>query len=184
MTRRYDAAYREHLKLGDDEVVLSVLRAEDRDLLKEGFERTSPLTRYRRFFMPKRALGERELRFLTEIDGENHLALAVGRRTSEGHVEGVAVARFVRLPEDPRAAEPAILVIDAWQGRGLGRALLVRLVAAARERDIHAFACTVVAGNAPMLHLLNEYPGARFRAEGGEIRVLLDLDAPAMPVAA
>jgi len=182
--RRFDRRYTEQLACGGRTVYLHTLRPSDRAALLAAFERTSPQTRYRRFFAPKSALSEREVRFLTEVDGERHVALGAAWMNPQGQFEGLAVARFVRLPDDPSTAEPAIVVIDAWQGRGLGRALLERLVAAARERGIDRFACSVVAGNGPMLRLLREYPGARFRAEDGVIHVTLDLEATAASIAA
>jgi len=46
--------------------------------------------------------------------------------------------------------EFAIVVADAWQGRGLGRALLERLIAA-RERGYARMVGSVLAMNATML---------------------------------
>ncbi len=51
-------------------------------------------------------------------------------------------------------AELALVVADRVQGRGLGFALLGRLVAAARRRDIRVLRGTVMAENRPMLRLL------------------------------
>ena len=49
------------------------------------------------------------------------------------------MGRFVRDPQRPDTAEFAIVVGDAYQRRGLGRTLSVRLVAEARERGILHF---------------------------------------------
>jgi GNAT superfamily N-acetyltransferase len=50
--------------------------------------------------------------------------------------EGVGVARYVRAGADPEVAEVAVTVVDDWQGRGLGRALLERLAARARREGV------------------------------------------------
>ena len=97
-----------------------------------GLQALSPLSRYRRFLAPKPRLSPSELRYLTEVDGRDHVALvAVAPRTPPTAWSGVG--RFVRLAEAPDTAEFAIVVADDWQGRGLGRALAERLAAAARR---------------------------------------------------
>ena len=56
--------------------------------------------------------------------------------------EGVGVARYVRLDEDPEEAEFAIAIADDWQGRGLGRVLLGELVDAARADGLRRLRST------------------------------------------
>ena len=57
--------------------------------------------------------------------------------------EGVGVARYVRT--GPDVAEPAIVVVDGWQGRGVGSRLLDALVKRAREEGIRRFQAPVSA---------------------------------------
>ena len=57
-------------------------------------------------------------------------------RQPDGTDEGIGVARFIRSKTDPGAAEAAVAVIDDWQKKGVGTLLLLRLAAAAREREI------------------------------------------------
>ena len=38
--------------------------------------------------------------------------------------EGVGSARFVRLADQPDTAEPAVTIVDAYQGKGLGARML------------------------------------------------------------
>ena len=68
--------------------------------------------------------------------------------------EGVGVARFIRSTTDPTAAEAAVAVVDNWQGRGLGTALLKALAARGREEGVERFTASVLAGNSPMLELV------------------------------
>ena len=134
-----------------DRVLIRQIRREDKDVLLDGFERLSPESRYRRFFSPTNELGGREVRYLTEVDHRTHEAL-VAIDPSSG--EGLGVARFIRSPIDRRAAEVAVAVVDSWQGRGLGTALLAGLSARAREECVERFTASVLANNSPMLELL------------------------------
>ena len=62
--------------------------------------------------------------------------------------EVIGVARYDRFPGDPATAEFAILVEDAWQGVGVGRQLLVELMALAAERGVRVLTATVQPDNA------------------------------------
>jgi GNAT superfamily N-acetyltransferase len=156
---------------------LRILRPEDAPLLAEGFEKLSPESRYRRFHGIRGKLSAGELRYLTEIDGENHFALgALDARTGEG----LAVARFIRSSADPRVAEPAITVIDSAQKKGLGSLLFRRLAAAARERGVEWLRCFVVESNGPMRDLLRQLDLSASRCEAG----VLQFDIPVEKLAA
>jgi hypothetical protein len=65
----------------------------DRETLRQGFERLSPESRYRRFFGPQPELSERDLDYLTDVDHHNHEALVA---TDPDTGDAVGVARFVR----------------------------------------------------------------------------------------
>ena len=79
--------------------------------------------------MPKARFTKAELRYLTEVDGHDHVALVAESERWPGTI--VAVARYVRLDDDPDTAEAAIVVADMLQGLGLGTLLAERLAAAA-----------------------------------------------------
>lgn len=154
----------------DDGTVLRIrpLRAEDKQKIVDGLERMSPESRYLRFFTAKPRLSDAELRYLTEVDGHDHYALGVGRLLPDGSEgEGVAVARFVRLPDEPDVAEPAIAVVDELHGKGIGRKLMEKLVAAAAARGIKRFRTEFLAVNDAMRDLVAKLsPDARFVASG------------------
>lgn len=88
------------------------------------------------------------LRYLTEVDHRDHEALVA---LADDH--GVGVARFVRT-KDPEVAEAAVTVVDDWQGKGLGTALLELLARRARQEGIHRFSAVVLAQNQDMLDVL------------------------------
>jgi GNAT superfamily N-acetyltransferase len=123
----------------------------DGELLLRGFERLSPESRYRRFLSPMPELSEETVRYLTELDHHDHEAImALDEETGEG----IGVARYVRQPERPDAAELAVTVVDDWQGRGVGTLLVEVLSARAREEAISSFTALMLADNADMMDML------------------------------
>jgi len=163
-------------------VVLRLVRPDDRDLLRRGFERWSAESRYARFFSAKTHLTDDELTYLCDVDQESHFALGA---TREGDASaGVGIARFIRLPEHdgglggPVTAEAAIAVADDMHGQGLGRILLERLVAAAGERGIERFRCEVLGTNAGMKHLIEKVAPVR-TTEVSHGVMSIDFDVPA-----
>jgi GNAT superfamily N-acetyltransferase len=159
-------------------IVLRLVAPEDKALLRAGFERLSAESRYARFLVPKTSLSSEELRYLTEVDQEDHFALGAVREDGDGHGEpvGVGIARFIRT--SATTAEAAIAVSDEVQGQGLGRLLFVRLVAAAAERGIGRFHCEVLCHNASMRELIRAIaPEYSVEVEAGVMRIDFELPA-------
>lgn len=127
---------------------LKLIQPEDKLRLQEGLAKMSSESRYLRFFTDKPKLSKGELAYLTELDQYSHFAIGAVELDAAGNEgEGLGVARFIRLPEDERLAEPAIAVIDRAQGQGLGGLMMDRLSDAARERDVQAFRSEFLAWN-------------------------------------
>jgi GNAT superfamily N-acetyltransferase len=82
----------------------------------------------------------------------------------------MGVARYVRLPEEPTAAEAAVTVLDEYQGMAIGTILLGMLARSARAHGIRSFRGYVAAENAPMIEILHSL-GARVAQEGPLLRV-------------
>ena len=125
-----------------ESVVIRPIRPEDRESLAAAHARLSPESVRKRYLTAKPHLSERELTYLTEVDGSDHVALIA--------VDGdeiVGVGRWVRLPDDPAAAEVAIVVADDLQGQGLGGRLGAALADAARERGIERFNALLLSDN-------------------------------------
>ena len=156
------------------------IRSDDKPRLVEAFQGLSDTSRYRRFLGYKKELSVAELAMLTEVDHHQHEAL--GALDSETG-EGVGVARFVREPGRPEVAEAAVTVVDGWQGRGLGRALLSRLAARAREEGVREFTATLLTDNRAMLRLFRDLGALRVVRRNGpvqEIDVTLPLGGDCM----
>jgi GNAT superfamily N-acetyltransferase len=155
---RFTADYRPIHRLADGtQVRLRLLGPEDREKLVAAFDRLSPESRYRRFFSATPRLPEKLLRRLLDTDGWNHLAIGAETVTADpAQAEGVGVARFIRLPDEPDVAEAAVTVVDDMQRRGLGTLLVSALTEAARERGITRFRAEVLRTNEAVQALLHE----------------------------
>ncbi len=176
---RYGADYREEIVLADGRRLwLRPIRPDDKQALLEAFEKLSETSRYQRFLSERVRLDEEDLRFLTEVDGWNHFCIVAVDGPDDATAHGVGSARFVRSADEPKVAEPAVTVIDAWQGQGVGRQLLLRLMEAARERGIEVFRSTVLASNVAVRRLYEQIGSkARMRHEGP--LVICEFDLPA-----
>jgi GNAT superfamily N-acetyltransferase len=158
--RFFTADYVERATLRDGTpVLLRLVYPDDKDLLRTGFERWSQESRYSRFHAAKTKLTDEELEYLTNVDHETHFAIgAIGEAgDGDGGAVGLGIARFIRLPDqlgEPVTAEAAISVADQAQGKGLGRLLFLRLVAAAAERGIERFRCDVLGSNQSMAQMI------------------------------
>ena len=75
--------------------------------------------------------------------------------TAPGKANIVGLAYYIIQPTHPDTAEVALLVADAFQGRGIGRRLMKHLVAEAITQNIRFFDAYVQPSNRPMIHLLN-----------------------------
>jgi GNAT superfamily N-acetyltransferase len=165
--RRFHPGFRERVMLEDGMwAEVRMVRREDARLLQEGFARLSPRARYQRFLSAKPRLTDEELRYLTEVDGESHVALGVVTWDDLGREVGLGVARFFRLADMPEVAEAAITVVDDAQGKGIGRLLMDYLVQAARERDVERFEFRVLPGNLPMYRLIQALSPCEPQHEG------------------
>jgi RimJ/RimL family protein N-acetyltransferase len=127
------------------------IRPADKPLLAAGHARLSPESVRFRYMAPKPRLTDAELRYLTEVDRRDHVALVAV--PVEGPPEIVGVARFVRDRGDPSLAEFAIVVSDAYQRLGLGTQLARLLAGEARQRGVRRFRAVTLADNVAVRRL-------------------------------
>jgi acetyltransferase len=99
------------------------------------------------------------------LDYDREMALV-----AEHAGEIVAVARLTRL-FGGRDAEFALLIADAVQGKGLGRALLEKLLVVGRDWGLERVVAEILPGNVPMRRVCNLL-GFRFEGETGAVKVL------------
>jgi acetyltransferase len=78
--------------------------------------------------------------------------MALAATTMLGGETLIGVARYV-LERNNEAAEFAIVIADAWHGRGIGSRLLAKLIDVARRRGVRRLYGDILAQNRPMLEL-------------------------------
>ena len=127
-------------------------------MLEDGLRHLSEESVQRRFLTLKSSFSRSELRYLTEVDGRDHVAL-VAEYPGEPVRRLIAVGRFVRPShEDPEAAEVAVTVSDDWQRRGVGSVLAELLAEEARQLGVRRFTATMASDNVPAHKLLRQPP--------------------------
>jgi len=126
----------------------------DAETLREGFRQLSPDSRQHRFLTALGELDDPMIRLLVDsVDGVHHIALLLIVLPPEG-VEGPAgVAHLMQDPADPASADIAVTVLDDWQGRGAGTALVSALMQR-RPAAVCRLRTLVAAGNRASLALL------------------------------
>jgi acetyltransferase len=159
------------------------MRPGDIEIETEFVRSWSPETRYNRLFSAGSYTSPERLRQITRIDYARDMALIATVMLEDREVQ-IGVARYVRRKDDT-SCEFALSVADAWQHRGIGRALMLRLMDAAAAAGIETMVGDILASNAPMLHFMRTLGFAvEMSPEGAEIRrVSRHLAAPA-PAAA
>lgn len=158
------------------EVIVRQIHGTDKGLLAAAFEALNPTGRYQRFFAPVERLSDSDLIYLTEVDHVNHEAL-VAIDPEDGALVGVA--RYIRTNRNE--AEVAITVSDSWQGRGLGSALLQRLVRRAAQNGIDYFLALVLVDNTSAKELFeNLVPDMSRTVRGapGQVEIRIELPGP------
>ncbi len=158
-------------------VQLRSIRAEDKAALSDALAHLSPASAHARFLAPKSRFSASELRYLTEVDGHDHVALVAELDGEPGRI--AAVGRFVRLPEAPDTAEFAIVVGDDLQGLGLGSILAEDLVAIAKAEGITRFTATALSENAAIVRIMARLSGHLERHYSGRGVSELSIDLAA-----
>jgi len=170
----YPAELEEQITLRDgSRVALRPIRPEDAASERRFFGSLSERSRYQRFMQYVRELSPQMLARFTQLDYDRELAL-VALPVGDGADEFAAVGRYA--PNlDGRTAEFALVVGDAWQGRGLGRVLLERLVRAAREAGYTALYGHILGANREMLDLAERLGFAMDSRAGDEVTMVRQL---------
>jgi len=146
---------------GGGRVMLRPVVPGDRERVIDGFKRMSAESRRLRFHEPRQCLTKAEIDFLTTIDQDSHVSWAACLPDDTG----VGIARYVVDP-DERGAEIAITVVDEYQRRGIGLALLRKLATIAATRGLATFHATVLAENRAMLALIERFAARAIPTEG------------------
>lgn len=131
-------------------VEIRALRPEDEAEMLAAIERTSPQSLQRRFFTMKRHFSDSERAFFMQVDFKDHVALAALVRRGDGETI-VGGGRYIVF--EPGRAEMAFVVVDAFQGCGLGSLLMRHLISIARGGGLRELTAEVLSENAGMLRV-------------------------------
>lgn len=173
ITRR---ARRIHVTLMDGtRISMRPIEPVDKAAIREGFDHLSDESRYRRFMGGVKRLTDPILEALTEVDHDNHEAWVAYAPYDRG-TPGVGVARYVRLKDEPDVAEPAVTVIDEYQGRGIGTMMMDVLARDAVAHGIKRFRAYVLVDNQPIIKILRRFGANMKIEEPGVFRADIDLD--------
>jgi GNAT superfamily N-acetyltransferase len=109
-----------------------------------------------------------------DVDDIDHVALLLGALPQGDDERPVGVGRLIRYANDPTAADIAITVVDQWQGRGAGTAL-VEAVLARRPPGVTHLRTLTAADNVASLAMLKAAGPAPTRTGHGVVEVRVDL---------
>jgi len=170
MPEAAEYSVREHLR-DDRPIAIRALRPDDRAEMLAAIGRTSMQSLQRRFFVPKKGFSEQEMAFFLNIDFESHVAIVAEVEEDERPVIAGG-GRYIVV--QPGQAEIAFVVVDAYQGQGIGTILMRHLAALARDADLKELVAEVLPENTAMLKLFKKF-GFRTDAKGSPQVVHLTL---------
>jgi acetyltransferase len=170
--RPYPSELEELLHLPDGRTVLArPIRPEDEPAHLAFFEKLSAEDVYFRFFNLVRRMPHSQLARYTQIDYDREMAFIAH---APGERETLGVVRAVFDP-DQEQAEFAIVVRSDLKGRGLGHALLEKLVRYCRERGAREMVGQILPDNRAMLALAAEIGFRTRRLPDGVVEARLPL---------
>jgi ribosomal protein S18 acetylase RimI-like enzyme len=136
------------------EVEIRALRPDDKDDLLAAVGRTGARSLRRRFFVTKRSFSDKEIDFFTKIDFTSHGAL-VALAEEDGRKVIIGGGRCIIT--EPGKAEIAFLVIDDYQGQGLGSLLMRHLALIARKAGLRELVAEVLPENTAMRKVFSKF---------------------------
>lgn len=122
----YPAQYEEWLTVGQERVFLRPVKPTDGPLILDIFRKLSPQSIFYRFLTHMEKLRPEQVYHLVHIDYVTEFALAAV--IEEGGEERiVGVCRAIASSDQSRA-ELTIVLRDDWQGRGIGKIMVKKVV--------------------------------------------------------
>lgn len=136
------------------ELTIRAVRPEDEPHVIELFGTFSERTIRLRYFSLLKRLSHDSLIRLCHLDYDREMALVAVRRSGDGP-RFLGVSRYILDPETMQA-EYAVVVGDPWQGKGLGRHLMERVIEVARLKGVRRLVGPVLRDNTGMLTLARQ----------------------------
>jgi GNAT superfamily N-acetyltransferase len=132
-------------------VTVRSIRQNDAVLIMEMHERLSSDSVYYRYLGANKPTI-RDFQHLCSSDGVVVLALVA--TIEDSHEKVIALAYYRVDPDNPSTAEPAVLVEDSLQGRGLGKQMVMALYQRAVQNGLVSFDTFIHPGNYRMLQMI------------------------------
>jgi RimJ/RimL family protein N-acetyltransferase len=136
------------------EVEIRALQPDDRDDMLAAIGRTGTQSLQRRFFVVKRGFSEKEIAFFMNTDFTNHVAL-VALAEEDGRKVIIGGGRYIVT--EPGVAEIAFVVIDDYQGQGIGTLLMRHLAVVGRAAGLKQLIAEVLPENAAMRKVFGKF---------------------------
>ena len=150
---------------GGAPVEIRPIRTDDEERMIKFHEGLSERSVYMRYFeslsLAARTAHPRLAQICFANPERQIVLIAVHSDPKAGGQNIVAVGRLCKLV-DPRKAEVALLVLDEFQGRGLGTELLRQLIQAARDQSITSIEAEMLRDNVAIQTVLRKF-GFRLR---------------------
>jgi RimJ/RimL family protein N-acetyltransferase len=134
-------------------VTIRAVRPDDKEKINEAFHNLEPETVYTRYFRYKNRLSEDELKWATEMDFENDVALVVTiqENNKEIVIGGSRYSVIASEPDTSRCGEIAFTVEEDYQGLGMASLLIRHMTDIARSSGVSAFVAEVLPQNKSMM---------------------------------
>jgi RimJ/RimL family protein N-acetyltransferase len=149
------AAYSAREQLRDGRPIeIRALRPSDEAGMLDAVNHTNAESLRRRFFVTKRAFSDKEKAFFMNADFVKHVAL-VAEIEQDGRRAIIGGGRYIITA--PGEAEIAFVVIDAYQGQGIGTLLMRHLAIIARSAGLKELIADVLPENAAMRKVFSKF---------------------------
>jgi len=137
------------------ETIIRPIKPEDAPRLQAGFKKLSPQTIYLRFLQSFHELSDKQAQYFATVDYQHRMAL-VAVVPDDGDEMIIGVARYDVSDENSEEAETAIVVGDDIQGVGLGKALMMHLIAYAQAHGVKYFVGNIHMNNTVMMNIIKQ----------------------------
>jgi len=144
---------REQLRDGRP-IEIRALRPSDEAGMLDAINHTNAESLRRRFFVTKRAFSDKEKAFFMNADFVKHVAL-VAEIETDGRRTIIGGGRYIVT--EPGGAEIAFVVIDDYQGKGIGTLLMRHLAVIGRSAGLKELIADVLPENAAMRKVFSKF---------------------------
>jgi RimJ/RimL family protein N-acetyltransferase len=134
-------------------VEIRAIRPNDGVELAAAIDRSSTQSIYRRFFAVRRFFSDKEFELFSNVDFVTHVALVA---VLEEDDKSTIVGGCRYIVAHPGTAEMAFFVVDRFQGKGIGAALMCHLAAIAHSAGLNELVADVLSDNTAMLKLIGK----------------------------